>query len=121
MLESIVSSGELGANLGESMISLWNSTGFAQSSWQDYVMLLISFVLFYLAIGRGFEPLLLVPIAFGMMLANIPGAHEILYAEPVVKCVETAEGSGLFHTEVVSTGGLFYYLSKALNGLYSRR
>ena len=114
MLESIVSSGELGANLGESMISLWNSTGFAQSSWQDYVMLLISFVLFYLAIGRGFEPLLLVPIAFGMMLANIPGAHEILYAEPVVKYVETAEGSGLFHTEVVSTGGLFYYLSKGV-------
>lgn len=114
MLESIVSSGDLGATLGESMINLWNSTGFAKSNWQDYVMLLISFILFYLAIARGFEPLLLVPIAFGMMLANIPGAHEILYAEPIVKCTETAEGSGLYTTEVMSTGGLFYYLSKGV-------
>ncbi len=47
------------------------------------VMLLISFVLIYLAIGKGFEPLLLLPIAFGMLLTNLPGSdmfHEILYA-----------------------------------------
>lgn len=113
MLESIVSSGDLGATLGESMINLWNSTGFAQSSWQDYVMLLISFILFYLAIARGFEPLLLVPIAFGMMLANIPGAHEILYMEPAVTYTPDPDTGG-YVSEVVRTGGLFYYLSKGV-------
>ena len=46
--------------------SLWESTGFTQSTWQNYVMILVSFVLFYLAIVHKFEPLLLLPIAFGM-------------------------------------------------------
>ena len=47
-------------------------SGFANLSWQQGVMLLISFVLLYCAIVKGFEPLLLLPIAFGMMLANLP-------------------------------------------------
>ena len=47
-------------------------SGFAALTWQQGVMILVSFVLMYLAIGRGFEPLLLLPIAFGMMLANLP-------------------------------------------------
>ena len=47
-------------------------SGFAAITWQQAVMILVSFVLMYLAIGRGFEPLLLLPIAFGMMLANLP-------------------------------------------------
>ncbi|MBP3412161.1 MAG: sodium ion-translocating decarboxylase subunit beta [Oscillospiraceae bacterium] len=47
-------------------------------------MILISFVLMYLAIGKGFEPLLLLPIAFGMLLTNLPGAgmfHEEIFAD----------------------------------------
>ena len=47
---------------------------FAQS-WGRVIMFLIIFVLFYLAIGKGFEPLLLLPIAFGGLLANIPIAE----------------------------------------------
>ena len=43
--------------------------------WQTLVMLLISFVLIYLAIGKKFEPLLLLPIAIGMLLTNLPGAN----------------------------------------------
>ncbi len=48
------------------------STGFAAITGGQILMLLISFILLYLAIARGFEPLLLIPIAFGMMLANLP-------------------------------------------------
>ncbi|MBE6828000.1 MAG: sodium ion-translocating decarboxylase subunit beta [Ruminococcaceae bacterium] len=50
---------------------LLQSSGFATLAWQNYVMILISFILFFLAIVKKFEPLLLVPIAFGMLLANI--------------------------------------------------
>ena len=49
-------------------------SGFAQMSLQQGIMLLVSFVLLYMGIAREFEPLLLVPIAFGMMLANLPAA-----------------------------------------------
>ena len=65
-------------NIGEALKNLWESTGIFHSiefgEWKNYIMIAISLVLFYLAIVKKFEPLLLVPIAFGMMLANIPGA-----------------------------------------------
>ena len=51
---------------------LWASSGFASLGWQQGVMLLVSFGLLYLAIVKKFEPMLLLPIAFGMMLANLP-------------------------------------------------
>src|SRR6056297_131256 len=50
------------------------STGFMGLNPQNTLMILISFVLLYLAIKKGFEPLLLVPIAFGMFLTNLPFA-----------------------------------------------
>jgi oxaloacetate decarboxylase beta subunit len=49
------------------------SSGIAQLDWRYIVMLLISFVFMYLAIAKQFEPLLLLPIAFGMFLTNLPG------------------------------------------------
>ena len=51
---------------------LWASSGFASLGWQQGVMLVVSFGLLYLAIVKKFEPMLLLPIAFGMMLANLP-------------------------------------------------
>lgn len=51
---------------------LLEQSGFVALNWQNIVMLLISFVLIYLAIVKKFEPLLLLPISFGMFLANIP-------------------------------------------------
>lgn len=62
--------------LNESMAKFINDTGFAQLSgnWLCLVMILIACVLFYLAIVKKFEPLLLLPIAFGMLLTNLPGA-----------------------------------------------
>ena len=54
------------------MTAIWESTGLANGDWQQYVMILVAFVLLYLAIVKGFEPLLLLPISFGMLLANLP-------------------------------------------------
>lgn len=51
---------------------LLEQSGFIALNWENMVMILISFVLIYLAIVKKFEPLLLLPIAFGMFLANIP-------------------------------------------------
>ncbi|MBP9989198.1 MAG: sodium ion-translocating decarboxylase subunit beta [Ruminococcus sp.] len=53
---------------------LWESSGFALLGWQNLVMIAVSFIFLYLAIAKKFEPLLLVPIAFGILLANLPGS-----------------------------------------------
>ncbi|MDA7744253.1 sodium ion-translocating decarboxylase subunit beta [Porticoccaceae bacterium] len=57
----------------ENLLSLWASSGLAQIVGGQAIMMLVGFVLLYLAISRGFEPLLLVPIGFGTVLANMPG------------------------------------------------
>ena len=54
-----------------SIIEIFRTSGFATLSWQNWVMILVSFVLLYLAIVKKFEPLLLLPIAFGMLLVNV--------------------------------------------------
>ncbi len=89
-------------NIGEMFTRLWNSLGIMNDSvsWQNYVMLLVSFVLMYLAIVKKFEPLLLLPIAFGMFLINLPGAHDVLWGiQP--------EGVGF---DDVQNKGLLWYL-----------
>ena len=65
----------------ETLQSIALNSGFAQITWQQALMLVISCVLLYLAIVKQFEPLLLLPIAFGMMLANIPVAGLNAYNE----------------------------------------
>ena len=57
----------------DNLLSLWASSGLAQVAGGQAVMMLVGFGLLYLAISRGFEPLLLVPIGFGTVLANMPG------------------------------------------------
>ena len=69
-------------NIGQIFKNLWQDSGLAQSDWSNYVMILISFVLMYLAIVKKFEPLLLLPIAFGMFIINIPGAKEVVWGVP---------------------------------------
>ncbi len=58
----------------EILKGIWEGSGLALLQWQNAVMILVSFVFLYLAIVKKFEPLLLVPIAFGILLANMPGA-----------------------------------------------
>lgn len=85
----------------EAIANFLSSTGFGTMTLGHIIMLLISFILLYLAIVKGFEPLLLIPIAFGMMLANIPGAG--LMAEP----------------QNGQNGGLLYYLYQGVKlGIY---
>ncbi|MBR5021277.1 MAG: sodium ion-translocating decarboxylase subunit beta [Oscillospiraceae bacterium] len=72
----------MGINIGEILLGLWNQSGFAalssgfisEGGWQNLVMLIIACVLLYLAIVKKFEPLLLVGIAFGCLLSNLPNA-----------------------------------------------
>ena len=64
-------------DLAEKMTKFMNDTGFAKitgENWLCVIMILLSCVLMYLAIVKKFEPLLLLPIAFGMLLSNLPGA-----------------------------------------------
>ncbi len=55
----------------DALIELFNQSNFVNLPWQNWVMILVSIVLFYFAIVKKFEPLLLIPIAFGMLLVNI--------------------------------------------------
>ena len=55
----------------EILQNLANQTGFANLTWGNYLMIAVALVFLYLAIGRGYEPLLLVPISFGMLLVNM--------------------------------------------------
>lgn len=83
--------------------TILQDSGFAVFSWQHGVMIVLAFVLVYLAIVKKFEPLLLLPIAFGILLANLPLAG--LMAGP-------AEGSS-------GPGGLLYYLYQGVKlGIY---
>jgi oxaloacetate decarboxylase beta subunit len=70
----------------EVLLDLWNNSGIAQffidDGWKNALMIVAAFVLFYLAIRKEFEPLLLLPIAFGMLLTNLPWP-----------------GGGIFHPE----------------------
>ena len=85
-------------NIGEMFTNLWNSLGIINGTWQNYVMLLVSFVLMYLAIVKKFEPLLLLPIAFGMFIINLPGAYNVVwgtYPEGVDHVYENVQNRGL--------------------------
>lgn len=59
-------------NLFDALNKIISDTGFSHLRWENVVMILLSLVLIYLAIAKGFEPLLLLPIAFGMCLTNLP-------------------------------------------------
>jgi oxaloacetate decarboxylase beta subunit len=59
-------------SLTDTLLRIWEMSGFANATWQQLLMILVSFVLVYLAVVKQFEPLLLLPIAFGMLLANFP-------------------------------------------------
>ena len=65
--------------IGQAFSQLWQTTGLvgflAAGGWGNAVMILVGFLLLYLAIAKGFEPLLLIPIGFGCILANIPFAY----------------------------------------------
>jgi oxaloacetate decarboxylase beta subunit len=66
------------------LLELWQTTGIYQITFPQFAMIVIGLLLLYLAIKKGFEPLLLIPIGFGGILSNIPG-------------VDIAVGDGILH------------------------
>ncbi len=76
---------------------IWASSGFAALGWRELIMIVVAGILIYLAIGRKFEPLLLLPIAFGMLLVNLP------------------LGGLLDKPTADSAGGLFYYFYQGID------
>ena len=87
-------------DLGETMISFFNGMGLTAmvEDPRYLIMVIIACVLFYLAIVKQFEPLLLLPIAFGMLLTNLPGAglfHAELFEGGHVHWADMANGAGL--------------------------
>ena len=85
----------------ENLMSLWATSGLSQIELGQLVMMVVGLSLLFLAIRKGFEPLLLVPIGFGTILANIPGAG--FDAAPIYDQLGNLE----------SPGGLLYYIYNA--------
>ena len=65
----------------DTLAGLAKSSGFASLYWGNWVMILVALFFLYLAIAKGYEPLLLVPIAFGMLLVNM---YPQIAAEPSI-------------------------------------
>ena len=103
VLVAVDASMEADVHIGDSLMDFLDGTGFAMigRNWKLLVMLLISFLLLYLAIVKKFEPLLLLPIAFGMMLTNLPGSG--LFTPELF-------ADGIVHWEQFSNAGLLDYL-----------
>ena len=101
--------------MGEVIIDFIQTMGIVNITWQQIVMILIACILLYLAIAKGFEPLLLVPIAFGMLLSNLPLSGVMSEAVSKIQFINPA-GVEAFKEGVsanISTqtpGGLLHYL-----------
>lgn len=81
-----------------------SKSGFVIGEYRHFIMIFISCVLFYLAIAKEYEPLLLLPIAFGMLLTNLPGAN--LY-HPELFITESGKVDII---EIFNNGGLLDFL-----------
>ena len=114
----------------ESLVGLYYDSGLVDLTWQNYVMIGISFVLLFLAIKKQYEPLLLLPIAFGMLLVNlypaimaapstdmVPLAEYMLTHDKIDYAVTTLNGEQ--YVNVPTYGGLLYYLYQGVKlGIY---
>ena len=88
--------------IASTMSNLLHQTAFLNLTWGNYVMMLVAFVFLYLAIKHDFEPLLLVPIAFGMLLVNI---YPDIISDITVDILGVEHAGGLMH--------YFYILDEA--------
>ena len=84
---------------------------FSPDGWKNLVMILFSFLFLYLGIKKGFEPLLMIPIAFGMLLANIPGANLAVQYHDLQGFIDLVAGRMINETTgAVATPGLMDFL-----------
>ncbi len=118
--------------LVNTLVQIFTTSGFATATWENYVMIAVSCVLLYLAIHKQFEPLLLLPIAFGMLLVNL---YPSIMAQPSTELQTVADYiaehgaantnyaitvmDGVQYYNVPTTGGLFWYLYQGVKlGIY---
>ncbi len=115
----------------DAVVGIVKSSGIFTLQWENYVMIGVSIVLLYLAIKKQYEPLLLLPIAFGMLLVNLYPAimaapsTELLTAEQCAAQNVAIEGhasmiiDGVTYYENPTYGGLLYYLYQGVKlGIY---
>ena len=116
----------------DALKGLFQDSGISSLSWQNYVMMAIACFLMYLAIKKQYEPLLLLPIAFGMLLVNLypaimgapstelveASAYEAAHEGQVISYATTIM-DGVKYYNVPTYGGLLYYLYQGVKlGIY---
>lgn len=115
----------------DAVVGIFNSSGLTTLNWQNYVMIGISIVLLYLAIKKQYEPLLLLPIAFGMLLVNL---YPSIMSAPSTEMIPLAdyvkdhtgaiqypitELNGAEYVNYPTYGGLLWYLYQGVKlGIY---
>jgi oxaloacetate decarboxylase beta subunit len=96
-------------NVFQTLFNFILNTGFFAMQWQQAVMLCVAFLFLFLAIKKDFEPLLLVPIAFGILLANIPLGG--IMTEPVYEVINGSRVLDINGIPILKeVGGLLYYI-----------
>ena len=127
-------------NFVDAIVNIAKSTGFSSGEWRQYAMIAVACLLLYLAIVKKFEPLLLLPIAFGILLANLPGAglmnhpnykffatldEAVAYATKMGKDLSdvvmaySEELGAMAYRVPYQNGGLLYYLYQGVKlGIY---
>ena len=113
----------------DAIYGIYSSSGLMTLNWQNYIMIAVSIFLLYLAIKKQYEPLLLLPIAFGMLLVNL---YPEIMAAPETTLVQIADKgdpdaaghpiqciNGQWYYESPVNGGLLYYLYQGVKlGIY---
>lgn len=100
--------------MAEVILNFIQTMGIVNITFKQIIMILVSCVLFYLAIAKGFEPLLLIPISFGMLLSNLPLTGVMSNAISHISMI-TEDGANYFkegtaYIETTTPGGLLHYL-----------
>ncbi len=102
---------EILQGIWEVIVSIFSNSGYAffftAEGWKNLVMICVAFFFLWLGIKKGFEPLLMIPIAFGMLLANIPGANLAVQYHDLEGFRDLVAGRGEF---VGATPGLMDFL-----------
>ena len=116
----------------EALVGLYKESGLSSLTWQNYLMMGVACFLMYLAIKKQYEPLLLLPIAFGMLLVNLypdimgaptttlieKTAYELEHQGQVISYATTVQ-NGVTYYNVPTYGGLLYYLYQGVKlGIY---
>lgn len=99
----------------EVIVQIFSNSGYAyfftaDGGWKNAVMLVVAFVFLYLGIKKGFEPLLMIPIAFGMLLANIPSANLAVHYSSIHEFIDLMAGRLTDASGAVLSPGLIDFL-----------